>query len=70
MQEKTKKIVDIWVKSNTFPPEVLARLSKFVKEATEQGAYHIHMFSLSTFYLHNCINFFRPKASDLSENVN
>ncbi|KAK7685658.1 hypothetical protein QCA50_011002 [Cerrena zonata] len=35
-KEKTKKIVDIWVKSNTFPPEVLARLSKYVKEGTEQ----------------------------------
>ncbi|CAL1714233.1 unnamed protein product [Somion occarium] len=35
---RTKKILDIWVKSNTFPPDVLERLSKLVKEVTEQDS--------------------------------
>lgn len=46
-QEKSKKILDIWTKSNTFPSAVLTRLRDMVKEA-EKGAYHnSHMCSLS-----------------------
>ncbi|KAI0079378.1 hypothetical protein K474DRAFT_1592122, partial [Panus rudis PR-1116 ss-1] len=52
-KEKSKKIVDIWVKSNTFPSAVLARLSKLVKDAFDQGAYHVHTCSLSIFHLRN-----------------
>ncbi|EMD39296.1 hypothetical protein CERSUDRAFT_82032 [Gelatoporia subvermispora B] len=33
-KEKTKKILDIWVKSNTFPSAVLEPLFKLLKEAT------------------------------------
>ncbi|KAI0701476.1 hypothetical protein BC835DRAFT_212520 [Cytidiella melzeri] len=37
-KEKTKKILDIWLKSNTFPSAVLTRLHKLVKEAgTDKG---------------------------------
>ncbi|KAF9497114.1 hypothetical protein BDN71DRAFT_1445132 [Pleurotus eryngii] len=32
-KEKTQKILDIWIKGNTFPPTILSRL----KEITEQG---------------------------------
>ena len=39
LQEKTKKILDIWVKGNTFPSAILARLTDVVKE-TAKGAYH------------------------------
>ncbi|EPQ56260.1 hypothetical protein GLOTRDRAFT_138043, partial [Gloeophyllum trabeum ATCC 11539] len=47
-KEKTKKVLDIWVKSNTFPPAVLARLADIVKEA-DKGAYRDPSFSpLST----------------------
>lgn len=35
-KEKTKKVLDIWVKSNTFPPAVLARLADIVKEADKE----------------------------------
>jgi hypothetical protein len=44
LQEKTKKILDIWLKSNTFPSAVLTRLHKLVKEADQEkgkGAYHV-----------------------------
>ena len=43
-QEKTKKILDIWLKSNTFPTTVLNGLHKLVKETDkekEKGAYHV-----------------------------
>ncbi|KAL4246335.1 CID domain-containing protein, partial [Abortiporus biennis] len=46
-KEKTKKIYDIWVKSNTFPSAVLGRLSKVLKGSGDKGAYHILMCSLS-----------------------
>ncbi|KAL6309283.1 hypothetical protein BKA93DRAFT_723768 [Sparassis latifolia] len=39
-KDKTKKILDIWIKSNTFPADVLARLTKLLKGAAEKGAYH------------------------------
>ena len=40
MQEKAKKILDIWAKSNTFPSAVLSPLFTLVKEAeNEKGAY-------------------------------
>ncbi|KAH7106159.1 hypothetical protein BKA62DRAFT_352375 [Auriculariales sp. MPI-PUGE-AT-0066] len=35
--EKAKKVLDIWTKSATFPPPVLARLSDITKE--KKGAY-------------------------------
>jgi len=38
-KEKTKKILDIWIKGNTFPSSVLTRLTDVVKDA-EKGAYH------------------------------
>ncbi|KAG6918980.1 hypothetical protein DXG01_010219 [Tephrocybe rancida] len=31
-KEKSKKILDIWVKGNTFPPQILSRLTSVVKE--------------------------------------
>ncbi|KAG6825500.1 hypothetical protein H0H92_003487 [Tricholoma furcatifolium] len=31
-KEKTRKVLDIWVKGNTFPSEILTRLSSLVKE--------------------------------------
>ncbi|KAI0923430.1 hypothetical protein AcV5_008981 [Taiwanofungus camphoratus] len=34
LKEKSKKILDIWVKSNTFPSAVLARLSRLLKGET------------------------------------
>ncbi|CCM02540.1 uncharacterized protein FIBRA_04642 [Fibroporia radiculosa] len=36
LQEKCKKILDIWAKSNTFPSAVLGRLTQYVKGATEK----------------------------------
>lgn len=38
-KEKTKKILDIWTKNNTFSPSVLARLADIAKD-THKGAYH------------------------------
>ncbi|KAI0339630.1 hypothetical protein BDW22DRAFT_1361205 [Trametopsis cervina] len=35
-KEKTKKILDIWLKSNTFPSAVLTRLHKLVKETEKE----------------------------------
>ncbi len=49
-QEKTKKILDIWVKSNTFPSAVLARLHKLVKGTAEKGAYHISLVFAKYFF--------------------
>lgn len=46
LQEKTKKILDIWVKGSTFPPNILTRLSSLV-ERTEKGAYSSQSCSLS-----------------------
>lgn len=39
LQEKTKKILDIWVKGNTFPSTILSTLTDVVKEKGK-GAYH------------------------------
>ena len=50
--------MDIWVKSNTFPSAVLARLQKVVKESKEKGAYHVHVcLAKYIFYLCNSIRF-------------
>ncbi len=38
-QEKTKKILDIWTKSATFPPPVLTRLENVLKGDDAPGAY-------------------------------
>ncbi|KAG6332378.1 hypothetical protein ID866_6710 [Astraeus odoratus] len=38
-QEKTKKVLDIWIKSNTFPSAVLTRLRDMLAD-TPKGAYH------------------------------
>lgn len=38
-QEKTKKILDIWTKSATFPPAVLTRLENVLKGDDAPGAY-------------------------------
>lgn len=49
-QEKTKKILDIWVKGSTFPPEVLAQLAGILK-GSQQGAYHydsMYLFSAAS----------------------
>ncbi|KZT21581.1 hypothetical protein NEOLEDRAFT_1139198 [Neolentinus lepideus HHB14362 ss-1] len=47
-KEKTKKVLDIWVKSNTFPSAVLGRLTEILKEAGK-GAYRdSYNFPLST----------------------
>jgi len=43
-KEKTKKILDIWVKGNTFPPAILSQLSNILK-STDKGAYHSHVFA-------------------------
>ncbi|KAI0769204.1 hypothetical protein BC629DRAFT_1292195, partial [Irpex lacteus] len=45
-KEKTKKILDIWLKFNTFPSAVLTSLHKLVKEHDSdkgkgKGAYHV-----------------------------
>ncbi|PPQ69826.1 LOW QUALITY PROTEIN: hypothetical protein CVT26_014204 [Gymnopilus dilepis] len=37
-KDKTKKILDIWVKGNTFPSSILSQLSDVLK-GTEKGAY-------------------------------
>lgn len=46
LQEKTKKILDIWTKGNTFPSDVLSRLTALTAQAkaAEKGAYHILYF--------------------------
>ncbi|KZT07286.1 uncharacterized protein LAESUDRAFT_725195 [Laetiporus sulphureus 93-53] len=36
LKEKAKKILDIWIKSNTFPSAVLGRLSQILKGAVEK----------------------------------
>lgn len=40
LQEKSKKILDIWVKNNTFPSAALERLSQLLKNS-EKGACRI-----------------------------
>ncbi len=58
LQEKTKKILDIWVKANTFPAQILSSLTKTVKDS-EKGAYHYPaMYSLSTFPTYTTPSFF------------
>jgi protein NRD1 len=39
-QEKTKKVLDIWSKANTFPAAVITRLHKRV-DGVKEGAYHV-----------------------------
>jgi len=41
VQEKTKKILDIWIKANALPPAMLKRLGDIVKgkAADQKGAY-------------------------------
>jgi len=41
VQEKTKKILDIWIKANALPPAMLKRLGDIVKDkaADQKGAY-------------------------------
>ncbi|THH14990.1 hypothetical protein EW146_g5424 [Bondarzewia mesenterica] len=47
-KEKSKKIVDIWVKANTFPSAVLTRLTNVLKDS-DKGAYLVSdICSLST----------------------
>ncbi|KAF8202289.1 hypothetical protein BJ912DRAFT_436157 [Pholiota molesta] len=42
-KEKTKKILDIWTKGNTFPPVILSQLADVLKD-TQKGTYHnIHV---------------------------
>ncbi|KAL5531282.1 hypothetical protein ACEPAG_4159 [Sanghuangporus baumii] len=55
-KEKTKKVLDIWTKSNTFPADVVTRLGTLSKVASEgsesglKGAYYVSYFmSLSIF---------------------
>ncbi|KAL5492593.1 hypothetical protein ACEPAI_4040 [Sanghuangporus weigelae] len=55
-KEKTKKVLDIWTKSNTFPADVVTRLGILSKAASEgsepglKGAYYVSYFmSLSIF---------------------
>ncbi|KAL5536724.1 hypothetical protein ACEPAF_547 [Sanghuangporus sanghuang] len=55
-KEKTKKVLDIWTKSNTFPADVVTRLGTMGKTAFEgsgsglKGAYYVSYFmSLSIF---------------------
>ncbi|KAF8513432.1 hypothetical protein BU17DRAFT_95419 [Hysterangium stoloniferum] len=38
-KEKTRKILDIWTKNNTFPQSVLTRLADVAKETPHKGAY-------------------------------
>lgn len=41
VQEKTKKILDIWIKANALPPAMLKQLGETVKgkAADQKGAY-------------------------------
>ncbi|KAG7445041.1 uncharacterized protein BT62DRAFT_898140 [Guyanagaster necrorhizus] len=62
-KEKTKKILDIWVKANTFPAQILSSLTKTVKDS-EKGAYHYPaMYSLSTFPTYTTPSFFALPGS-------
>lgn len=48
LQEKTRKILDIWTKNNTFPSSVLTRLGEFTKGSLQKGAYLDSACLLST----------------------
>ena len=52
-QEKAKKVLDIWLKSNTFPSAVLSRLHKLVKESKEKGACHV-LLCFAKYFPHLC----------------
>lgn len=58
LQEKTKKILDIWVKGNTFPSTILSLLSDILKE-TEKGAhrYPYNVFAKYFFCFCNLMHF-------------
>ena len=45
LQEKTKKIIDIWTKARTFPVPLLERLSGLISGVSVQGAYQSHVFA-------------------------
>jgi hypothetical protein len=49
VQEKTKKILDIWTKTNALPPAMLKRLGDIAKgkAADQKGAYHCPTVSWS-----------------------
>jgi hypothetical protein len=47
LQEKAKKILDIWAKANTFPSSVLTGLTNVVKEAEKGACHDSNMCSLS-----------------------
>ena len=46
LQEKTRKILDIWTKNNTFPSSVLTRLAEVAKDPQQKGAYRNPAFVL------------------------
>ncbi len=54
MQEKAKKILDIWTKSNTFPSAVLSPLSALLQQAEEEkGAYALSYWFAKYIFLCN-----------------
>ncbi|KAJ6619886.1 hypothetical protein B0H10DRAFT_1127585 [Mycena sp. CBHHK59/15] len=67
-KEKTKKVLDIWSKGNTFPSAILARLKDVVSE-TEKGAYHsCGMYSLSIRVIHHIFSCVLPVLRVLKTN--
>lgn len=63
-------MLDIWIKSNTFPSAVLGRLSQYLKEA-EKGAYRcLRLFAKYNFCLRNFSNILPHTAESLSEDMN
>lgn len=57
IQEKTKKILDIWTKSNTFPANVLTRLSGQVRTAENpKGAYCVSLLYVAKYLPGNSIH--------------
>lgn len=46
LQEKTRKILDIWNKNTTFPSSVLTRLAEVAKDSQQKGAYRDPAFVL------------------------
>ncbi|KIJ55579.1 hypothetical protein M422DRAFT_151875, partial [Sphaerobolus stellatus SS14] len=59
-KEKTRKILDIWTKNNTFPPSVLNRLAELAKDAQKKGAYYVSDFVFAKYLFCYAITLFHP----------
>jgi hypothetical protein len=60
IQEKSKKVMDIWAKGSTFPPPILSRLERILKG--DNGTYLLLLYyQYTSLYIAGC----HPKLEEL-----